>query len=126
VVPAQSRKEKPGLSPPRGFSSAWEPGPIHLGIPTSLCRLLRGFASWPPFVGNEARINLMEERIKAANAHCEEKVKQLQKERDAMVADLKSGIAMVGKLMDFEQQQMGSVAPAETRGASPKLLLASG
>jgi hypothetical protein len=74
----------------------------------------------------QERVNLMEERIKAANALCEETVKQLQKERDALVADLKSGIAMVVKLMEFEQQQMGSVAPAKTRPVSPKLSLASG
>ena len=74
----------------------------------------------------QERVNLMEERIKAANAHCEEKVKQLQKERDATVADLKSGIAMMGKLMEFEHQQMGSVAPAKNRPVSPKLSLASG
>jgi hypothetical protein len=74
----------------------------------------------------QERVNLMEERIKAANARCEEKVKQLQKERDATVADLKSGIAMMGKLMEFDQRQMGNVAPAENRPVSPKLSLASG
>jgi 6-phosphogluconate dehydrogenase len=72
------------------------------------------------------RANLMEERIKAANAHCEEKVKQLQKERDATVAELKSGIAMLGKLMEFEQGQMSNVEAARTRPVSPKLSVAAG
>jgi hypothetical protein len=37
----------------------------------------------------QERVGLLEQRIKAAHANCEEKVKQLQNERDATVADLK-------------------------------------
>jgi hypothetical protein len=68
------------------------------------------------------RINLMEERIGVANAHCEKMVKRLQSERDAKIADLKAGLVMMRKLMEFEQKNI-KVAPA---AASPKLSLAAG
>jgi hypothetical protein len=41
-------------------------------------------------------------------------VKRLQGERDAAVADLKARIAMMSKLIEFEQQDMGNTAPAAT------------
>src|SRR5215471_1948992 len=47
------------------------------------------------------RVALMERRIKAAHAHCEDKIKQLQNEHDAVVANLKSSIAMLAKLIEF-------------------------
>ena len=71
----------------------------------------------------------MEERIRAAQAHYEKMIKQLQSERDAKVAELKSGVSMMRKLMEFEQQEMGGVRPAATPTAatppaSPQVLLA--
>jgi peptidoglycan hydrolase CwlO-like protein len=71
------------------------------------------------------RVYLWEEKVKAANAHFETMVKRLQSERDATVADLKARIATASKLIEFEQQDMGKTAPAET-AASPKLSLAAG
>jgi hypothetical protein len=57
----------------------------------------------------QERVGLLEQRIKGAHANCEEKVKQLQNERDAMVADLKASIAMLAKLLEFEQQHIGDI-----------------
>jgi hypothetical protein len=68
------------------------------------------------------RVDLMEGRIKAAHAKCEDKIKQLQSERDATVADLKSSIAMLAKLLEFEQQETGNVPPVAPK--SPQLSLA--
>ena len=59
----------------------------------------------------QERVGLMEERIKAAHAQCEEKIKQLQNERDARVAELKESIAMLAKLVEFEQREIGNVPP---------------
>jgi hypothetical protein len=59
----------------------------------------------------QERVGLLEQRIKAAHANCEEKVKQLQNERDATVADLKASIAMLAKLLESEQQHIGDIPP---------------
>ena len=74
----------------------------------------------------QERVNQMGERIKLANDYCEKMIKQLQKERDAKVAELNARIAMMSKLLEFEQKDMGEVAPAAVRPASPKLSLAAG
>ena len=68
------------------------------------------------------RINLMEERISVANAHCEKMVQRLQSERDAKIADLKATVVLIRKLMEFEQKSI-RIAPA---APSPKLALAAG
>jgi len=69
------------------------------------------------------RLKLAEERARAANAYCEKMVRQLQTERDAKVADLKVTIAMVSKLIKFEEEQIGKAAPPATKVA-PSLSLA--
>jgi len=74
----------------------------------------------------QERVNLMGERIKLANDHCEKMIKQLQKERDAKTTELKTRMAMMSKLMEFEQKDMGKVAPEAGRPASPKLSVAAG
>jgi hypothetical protein len=66
----------------------------------------------------------MGERIKLANNYCEKMIKQLQKERDAKVAELNARMAMMSKLLEFERKDMGEGAPAAVRSASPKLSLA--
>jgi hypothetical protein len=71
------------------------------------------------------RVDLMEDRIKAAHAQCEEKIKQLQAECDAKVGNLKSSIAMLAKLLEFEQQEhTGNVPSVVTPPTSPLLSLA--
>jgi hypothetical protein len=64
------------------------------------------------------RVDRIEGRIKAAHVQCEEKIIQLQAERDAKVADLKSSIALLAKLLEFEQAEMGS-APSGVNAPSP-------
>jgi hypothetical protein len=70
----------------------------------------------------QERVKQMGERVKLANDYCEKMIKQLQKERDANVAELNARIAMMSKLLEFEQRDMGEVVPV--RPASPKLSLA--
>jgi hypothetical protein len=60
------------------------------------------------------RANLTQDRIKAADAHFERMVKQLRNEQDASVADLKAGLAMIAKLMEFEEQHMATMSPDTT------------
>ena len=71
------------------------------------------------------RVQLMEARIGARNAHYEKMIKRLQGERDAAVAGLRARVAMMNKLIEFEKQDMGNTAPAATP-ASPKLSVATG
>jgi hypothetical protein len=73
------------------------------------------------------RLKLAEERARAANAYCEKMVRQLQTDRDAKIADLKVTIAMVSKLIKFEEEQIGKAAPQATKPATkatPSLSLA--
>ena len=52
----------------------------------------------------QERAALIEEQIKAAHTHFEKAMAQLQTERDAKIADLKSLRAMIAKFMEFEEQ----------------------
>ena len=45
----------------------------------------------------QERATFIDEQIKAAYAHFEKTIEQLQNERDARIADLKSGLAMIAK-----------------------------
>jgi hypothetical protein len=60
------------------------------------------------------RANLTQDRIKAADVHFERMVEQLRNEHDASVADLKACLAMITKLMEFEQRQMANMSPDAT------------
>src|SRR6476646_11317973 len=68
------------------------------------------------------RVALMERRINAAHAHCEDKNKQLQNERDAVVANLKSSIAMLAKLIELEQAEMGAASVVNPTASQPSLV----
>jgi len=59
----------------------------------------------------EERATLIDEQIKAAYANFERTVEQLKNECDARIADLKSGLAMISKFMEFEQRYFGHVSP---------------
>jgi len=59
----------------------------------------------------QERATLIDEQIRAAYAQFEKTLEQLQNERDARIADLKSGLAMVAKFMEFEQRFLGSISP---------------
>jgi hypothetical protein len=56
----------------------------------------------------QERATLIDEQIRAAYAHFEKTVEQLRNEHDARVADLKSGLTVIAKFMEFEQRYFGS------------------
>jgi hypothetical protein len=57
----------------------------------------------------EERASLCHEQIRAAHATFESMVHQLQRERDARIADLRSVHEMIERLMEFENSQLGNV-----------------
>ena len=59
----------------------------------------------------QERATLINEQIRAAYAHFERILEKLQNERDARIADLQSGLAMIAKFTEFEQQFFGNVSP---------------
>lgn len=68
----------------------------------------------------QERANLIDEQIKVAYAHFENAIQQLKTEREAKIADLQSGIAMIAKFMEFEERFLANVSPP----AAPSPLLA--
>jgi hypothetical protein len=64
------------------------------------------------------RANLTQDRIKAADVHFERMVEQLRNEHDASVADLKAGLAMIAKLMEFEERHVANTSPDSTSSPS--------
>ena len=50
----------------------------------------------------EERANIIQEQLRASYAHFESVVQQLQRERDARIADLTDTLTMIDKLMQFE------------------------
>jgi hypothetical protein len=59
----------------------------------------------------QERVTLVDEQIRAACTYFEKTAKQLQNERDARIADLKSCLAMIAKFMDFEQRFLANASP---------------
>src|SRR3974390_1722391 len=59
----------------------------------------------------QERATLIVEQIRAARAHFERILEKLQNKRDARIADLQSGLAMIAKFTEFEQQFFGNVSP---------------
>ena len=70
----------------------------------------------------QERAALIEEQIRAAHNRFQKALEELQNERDARIADLKSGLAMIAKFMEFEQRSWGNVSPQVP--ASPLVALA--
>ena len=70
----------------------------------------------------QERAILVDEQIRAAAAHFDKAIQQLQTERDARIADLKAGLAMIAKFMEFEEQFLHTTPPVAP--ASPLLALA--
>ena len=58
----------------------------------------------------QERADLAQDRIKAPDIHFERMVEQLRNEHDASVADSKAGLAMIAKLMEFEERQMANLS----------------
>ena len=63
----------------------------------------------------QERADLIHDRIKAAAVHFERMVEQLRNEHDARVADLKACLAMIAKLMEFEERHIANMSPETTR-----------
>ena len=61
----------------------------------------------------EERANILQEQLKASYAHFENVVQQLERQRDAKVADLKQTLVMIEKLMQFESGVMDNVVTLE-------------
>ena len=59
----------------------------------------------------QERADLIHDRIKAAAVHFERMVEQLRNEHDARVADSKACLAMIAKLMEFEERHLANMSP---------------
>ena len=70
----------------------------------------------------QERKTLIDGEIRAAYAYFEQTFQQLQSERDARIADLKAGLAMIAKVMEFEERLLGDVSPPAP--SSPLMALA--
>jgi hypothetical protein len=70
----------------------------------------------------QERAILVDEQIRAAAAHFDKAIQQLQTERDARIADLKAGLAMIAKFMEFEERFLHTTPPVTP--ASPLVALA--
>ena len=69
----------------------------------------------------QERAILVDEQIGAAVAHFDKAIQQLQTERDARTADLKAGLAMIAKFMEFEERFLHTTPPVTA--ASPLIAL---
>ena len=70
----------------------------------------------------QERAILVDEQIRASVAHFDKAIQQLQTERDARIAELKAGLAMIAKFMEFEKQFLHTTPPVTP--ASPLIALA--
>ena len=68
----------------------------------------------------QERKTLIDGEIRAAYAYFEQTFQQLQSERDARIADLKAGLAMIAKVMEVEDRLLGEVSAP----SSPLMVLA--
>ena len=61
----------------------------------------------------EERASIIQEQLRASYAHFENVVQQLQRERDARIADLSETLAMIEKFMQFEAGIVDKVVTLE-------------
>jgi hypothetical protein len=66
----------------------------------------------------QERADLTQDRIKAADVHFERMVERLRNEHDASVADLKETLAMIAKLMEFEERHIANMSHDATPPSS--------
>src|SRR6476469_1298003 len=59
----------------------------------------------------QERATLIDVQIRAAYSHFEKTVEQLKNEHNVRVADLKSGLTMIAKFIEFEQRYFRPVSP---------------
>jgi len=69
----------------------------------------------------QERAALIDEQIRATVAHFDKTIQQLQTQRDTRIAELKSGLAMIAKFMEFEERLLPKPSEVPT---SPLLALA--
>ena len=62
----------------------------------------------------QERADLIHDQIKAVAVHFERMVEQLRNEHDARVADSKERLAMIARLMEFEERQFANRSPDST------------
>ena len=79
----------------------------------------------------QQRMKLCEEQVRIAYAHFENMVQQLHMERDARLSELKTTLAMIERLMAFEESLMDNVVtlenpPAQTHALAERLRAATG
>jgi hypothetical protein len=72
----------------------------------------------------EERAQIIQEQLRAAYAHFEKVVQQMQNERDARVSNLKETLAMIDRLMQFEASAMDKVVTLENPPFGPQPSLA--
>jgi hypothetical protein len=65
----------------------------------------------------QERADFCHDQIRAICNRFEKMVQQLQSERETKIADLKSALTMIEKLMQFENGYMGNVVPLENPSA---------
>ena len=65
----------------------------------------------------QERADRVQDQIKAAAVHFERMVEQLRNEHDARVADSKAYLAMIAKLMEFEERH-ANTSPDSTPSPS--------
>jgi hypothetical protein len=61
----------------------------------------------------EERAAIIQEQLRASHAHFEKVVQQLQRERDARIADLSETLGMIEKLMQFEAGVVDKIVTLE-------------
>src|SRR6516165_10957695 len=69
----------------------------------------------------QERADLARDQIKAVDAQFQRMVEQLRHEHDAKIADLKGALAMIGKLMEFENRLSDKVVTLENPAPRPSL-----
>jgi hypothetical protein len=62
----------------------------------------------------QERANLCQEQIRATVAHFDQRMQQLQNERDTRLEELKTTLAMIDKLMQFEGRLTDNVVTLES------------
>jgi len=69
----------------------------------------------------QERADLARDQIKAVDAQFQRMVEQLRHEHDAKIADLKGALAMIAKLMEFENRLSDKVVTLENEALRPSL-----
>jgi hypothetical protein len=59
----------------------------------------------------QERATLIDEQIRAACAHFEKAIQQLQSDRDAKISELKSDLTIIFKFIELEQRYSGNQSP---------------